>query len=255
MNRVRTFLNLFQQWIAALPLLSMLLGMAIHSGFRQGDSIAIVIAIFAVGAVYALAPFMQLVVVTPYAPLLLGMLYTVIPYLFGLINLGVLPSSADYPWLIGLYLVGIGYIALRTSGEAVTKKHPATSAFVARFGRDWACFTSLTAIALGSLFFIWQVHNALWLVAVVGLFLGALAFMIIQLGDTIAGEAARTTITTVDTILNGLLLTLTVAYILMANGASVTTTGIVSGVLTLLFLCVFFWFIAKPLPVVARRRR
>jgi hypothetical protein len=254
MNRIRAVIHFVQHWNAALPLCATLLAIAIHSGFRNGDFLGIAVALFATAAVYTVAPFMQLQLRTVLAPLILGFAYTCVPYLFALLNLGILPQGADFIWLAGLYLIGVGDSAIQGSWQKINKKPVAgIPLFIARFGKDIACFTGLAGIALGSLVFIWQVHNALWLVAYVALFLGAMAFTIITLADTPGGSVARLTVIATDTLVHGLLVTIAVAYICISAGASAMTSGIVTGVCTCAFLSAFFWFIAQPPQAIKQR--
>jgi hypothetical protein len=255
MNRMRTLLNIAQRWNAVLPLCAVLLAIAMHSGFQHGDVLGIIVSLGTIAAIYTIAPFMDVAARTSFAPLLLGLVYTCVPYVFTLLNLGILPQSTDYVWLIALYLLGAGNSALQGADQASTKKSARRApALVARYGKDWTCFAALGANVLGSLIIIWQVRSALWLVACVALFLGALAFLVIQLADTPAGEPARVTIIGIDTLLHGLLVTISVAYICIAAGASAVMAGIATGMLTAACMVVFFWFVAYPGTIALKQR-
>jgi hypothetical protein len=254
MNQLRHIQRLFQQWNAVLPLLSMLLGIAIHNGFRQGDITYLFMGVAVAVIVYTVAPFMDLVRATRFAPLALGIIYGCIPYLFGLSILGIPPAGVDFIWLAALSLLGASTMVLYGLDEKSVKDKPAASALAEQLGTDWACFVGLICAVLGSLLIIWQVRNALWLVTMVALYLGALAFCIVQLADIRDRKAAYAAIITSGTILHGLLATLIIAYTFIAGNASTTTTIVSTGIITAFFMGVFLLLVAKPRLVVSKHR-
>jgi hypothetical protein len=254
MNQLRHIQRLFQQWNAVLPLLSMLLGIAIHDGFRQGDIAYLVISVVVATIVYTVAPFMDLVRATRFAPLALGVIYGCIPYLFGLSTLGVLPAGVDFMWLAALSLLGASTMVLYGLDEKPVKNKPAASALAEQLGTDWICFVGLICAVAGSLLIIWQVRNALWLVTIVALYLGALAFCIVQLADIRDRKTAYATIITSVTTLHGLLVTLIIAYTFIAGNAGTTATTVATGIVTVFFMSIFLLLVAKPRLVVGKHR-
>lgn len=254
MNQLQAYLQLAQQRLVALPVLCLLTGAAMHNGFREGITIPLFFAALAFAGLYTILP-LRFLRCTVFAPFAASLLYTTLPYVIGLSLVGATPSSPDLLWIAGLYAIGGAVVALHFYDEQPSSVQAHTTAYALRLGRDWACFICLALITLGSVLLIWQVRNALWLVAAVGLFLGAIAYIVVQLADTPKGKAEHIIIATASNLCYGLLITLLVSYILIGLGAPELLIALAAGVVTLLFLGLFFWFISHPQPLPAKHTR
>jgi len=242
--------------LTATPVICALLAIAIHNGFAHADlftvspfALVVLVIMAALYVLYFLPP-VKLVARTPLAPFISGLLYVCGPYIVGLGLWQTLPSSADYPWLAGFYLLYVGQAILygirQSSADAKTaQKNKPVAMLTQHFSKDTACFVSLACVIVGSLLLIWQVRNALWLVAIIGLYLGALAFSVIQLADTPQKEEANA-VDVISITATGLLVTILVAYTLVGLQAPTIAVAIVAGMVAAAFLGIFFWFLGNP---------
>ena len=194
---------------------------------------------------YSLPPFL-LSFRTYLAPLVLGVGYVLVPYLFGVTAAGAGPGGGDALLAAGLYALFLARIVLKDFRDRKGDRLYGRPTLLLRFGKEATCLVSGGALVAGSA--VLAVSQPA-LAPLVAAFAAAIGWVLLLLLRADEGRAEQVAIGIGARMGNGLLTCLLAWLVLDADGASLAARWLFTLAVAGLFAASFVSLVRRPAAV------